>query len=322
LEGWESHVPALNGYKVAVVGAGPAGLSCAYFLGRLGYQVDVYEKADGPGGMVGRAVPTFRLPTEIVERELKGLTLPSISYKYNMALGSDVTVKGLMGEYQAAFLAPGLWAGRRLDLPGMDGATVTDALGFLVESRNNGGVPVKDRVLVIGGGSVASDVAIMAQNQGAKKVSIVCLEGADEMPCLPSEVEDMKLKGIEFHNGWGPKECLSGSSMRFVACTRVFDEQGRFSPVLDESKPMELDFDQIILAVGQAVEPDLASYLQEEFQTDGLLDVEDETLQVKGRPGLYAGGDIIRGAGTIAEAVADGRRAAQAIDDRLNGKKL
>jgi carotene isomerase len=322
LEGWESHVPPLNGYRVAVVGAGPAGLSCAYFLGRLGYQVDVYEKADVPGGMVGRAVPTFRMPTEIVERELKGLALPSISYKYNTALGGDVTVQGLMDEYKAAFLAPGLWAGRRLDLPGMDGATVTDALGFLVASRNNGGVPVKDRVLVIGGGSVASDVAIMAQNQGARKVSMVCLEGEDEMPCLPSEVEEMKLMGIEFHNGWGPKEIVPDSKMRFVACTRVFDEQGRFSPVLDESKPLELDFDQIILAVGQAVEPGLAAYLKEEFQTDGLLDVEDETLQVKGRPGLYAGGDIIRGAGTIAEAVADGRRAAQAIDDRLKGKKL
>jgi len=322
LEGWESHVPAQNGYRVGVVGAGPAGLSCAYFLGRLGYQVDVYEKADVPGGMVGRAVPTFRLPTEIVERELKGLALPSISYKYNMALGSDVTVKGLMDEYRAAFLAPGLWAGRRLDLPGMEGAMVTDALGFLVESRNNGGAPVKDKVLVIGGGSVASDVAIMARNQGAKKVSMVCLEGTDEMPCLPSEVEEMKQKGIEFHNGWGPKECVSGSRMRFVACSRVFDDQGRYSPVLDESTPMELDFDQIILAVGQAVESDLASYLQEEFQTDGLLDVEEETLQVKGRPGLYAGGDIIRGAGTIVEAVADGRRAAQAIDDQLRGRKL
>jgi len=322
LDGWESHVPARNGYRVAVVGAGPAGLSCAYFLGRLGYQVDVYEKADGPGGMVGRAVPTFRLPTEVVEREIKGLTLPSISYKYNMALGDDVTVKGLMNDYKAAFLAPGLWAGRRLELPGLDGAMVTDALGFLVESRKNGGVRVKDRVLVIGGGSVASDVAIMAQNQGAKKVSIVCLESADEMPCLRSEVDDMKQKGIEFYNGWGPKEAVQGSRMQFVACTRVFDDQGRFAPSFEESKPMELDFDQIILAVGQSVESGLASYLKEEFMTDGLLDVEAETLQVKGRPGLYAGGDIIRGAGTIVEAVADGRRAAGAIDEKLRGRNL
>jgi NADPH-dependent glutamate synthase beta subunit-like oxidoreductase len=141
------------------------------------------------------------------------------------------------------------------------------------------------------------------------------------MPCLPSELEEMKLKGLEIHYGWGPKEVVQGSRMQLVACTRVFDDQGRFAPSCDESKTMELDFDQVILAVGQAVEPGLATYLKEEFQTDGLLEVEEETLQVKGRVGLYAGGDIIRGAGTIVEAVADGRRAAGAIDHATRGSK-
>jgi phytoene dehydrogenase-like protein len=318
-DGWDNFVPRPNGYRVAVVGAGPGGLSCAHFLGRLGYQVDVYEKAEGLGGMVGRAVPPFRLPTEVVERELKGLTLPGISYKLGMSLGKDVTVKGLMNAYKAVFLAPGLWAGRSLDLPGLEGARVTDALGFLVESRKNGGVPVKDRVLVIGGGSVASDVAVTAWNGGAKKVSIICLEGADAMPCLPSEVDEMKLKGIEFYNGWGPERVVSTSKMRFVECTNVLDDQGRFAPSFDLFEQMELEFDQIVVAVGQAVDSDLAGYLKEEFQTEGLLDVEAETLQVKGRPGVYAGGDIIRGAGTIVQAVADGRRAAGAIDCMTRG---
>jgi NADPH-dependent glutamate synthase beta subunit-like oxidoreductase len=203
----------------------------------------------------------------------------------------------------------------------MDGAAVTDALEFLVQSRNNGGIPVKDKVLVIGGGSVASDVAIMAQNRGAKRVSVVALEGADDMPCLPSEVEEMKLKGIEFQNGWWPKEVVSGSKMRFTQCTNVLDDEGRFAPSFDEAKQMELDFDQIILAVGQAVESGLAGYLEEEFQSGGLLEVEAETLQVKGRPGVYAGGDIIRGAGTIVEAVADGRRAARAMDRTIRGMR-
>jgi NADPH-dependent glutamate synthase beta subunit-like oxidoreductase len=320
-DGWDRHVPSRNGYRVAVVGAGPAGLSCAHFLARLGYRVDVYEKASGPGGMVGRAVPAFRLPKEIVEREIEGLTVPGISFRFNMVLGKDVTVKGLMDAYKAAFLAPGLWAGRRLDLPGLGGAMVTDALGFLVKSRTNGGATVGDRVLVIGGGSVASDVAVMARKGGAEKVSIVCLEGAQEMPCLRSEAEEMKRKGVEIHNGWGPKEVVSGSRMRFAKCTRVLDDQGRFSPVLDETRSMEVDFDQIILAVGQTVESDLAAYLKEEFQADGLLEVEAGTLQVKGRPGVFAGGDIIRGAGTIVEAVADGRRAAGAIHRTIRGFK-
>jgi len=320
-DGWDRYAPSDNGYRVAVVGAGPAGLSCAHFLGRLGYRVDVYEKASVPGGMVGRAVPAFRLPQEIVEREIKGLTVSGISFQFNTVLGKDVTVKRLMDEYKAAFLAPGLWAGRRLDLPGLDGAMVTDALGFLVESRANGGATVRDRVLVIGGGSVASDVAIMAQKGGAKKVSIVCLERAEEMPCLRSEVEEMKRRGIGIHNGWGPKEVVPGPKMRFAKCTSVLDDQGLFFPLFDESRSMEVDFDQIILAVGQTVEFDLAAYLKEEFQTDGLLEVEAETLQVKGRPGLYAGGDIIRGAGTIVEAVADGRRAAGAMDRTIRGFK-
>jgi phytoene dehydrogenase-like protein len=318
-EGWDRFVPERNGYRVAVVGAGPAGLSCAHFLGRLGYQVDVYEKADGPGGMLGRAVPVFRLPQEVVERELKGLLVPGIRMKFNMALGRDVSVKDLLGPYKAVFLAPGLWSGRRLILPGMNGARVADGLGFLVESRTNGAAPLDDRVLVIGGGSVASDVAIMARKRGARKVSVVCLEKVEEMPCLASEVQEMRQMGIEIYNGWGPKEVIPGSKMRFVKCTKLLDDRGRFSPSFEESESMELDFDQIIMAVGQTVESDLARYLKEEFGTEGLLKVEMETLQVKGRPGLYAGGDIIRGAGTVVEAVADGRRAAASIDRMMKG---
>lgn len=313
-EGWDGFVPRRTGYRVAVVGAGPAGLTCAYFLARLGYQVDVYEKTGGLGGMPGRAVPTFRLPKEVVEREIEGLAVPGVSFQFNRALGRDVTVKELTDRYRAVFLAPGLWAGRRLNLPGLDGVTVTDALQFLVASRESGEAPVRERVLVIGGGSVASDAAILARKNGAKKVSVVCLETREEMPCLPSECEEMGQMGIEIHHRWGPKEIVAGPKMRFVKCTGIWDDQSRFAPTFDEAESMELDFDLIILAVGQTVEPDLAAYLKEEFDTDGLLEVEAESQQVKGRPGIYAGGDIIRGAGTIVDAVADGRRAAAAMD--------
>jgi NADPH-dependent glutamate synthase beta subunit-like oxidoreductase len=132
----------------------------------------------------------------------------------------------------------------------------------------------------------------------------------------------MKNRGIEIHNGWGPKTSVSDSAISFIACTDVLDSQGRFSPSFDESRSMVLDFDQIILAVGQEVDPGLAKYLREEFKTEGLLEVEEETLQVKGRTGLYAGGDIIRGAGTVVGAVADGRRAARAIHATITGSHL
>lgn len=313
-DGWVRVAPGRNGHRIGVVGAGPAGLTCAYFLARLGYEVDVYEKAGGPGGMVGRAVPVFRLPKDVMEREMEGFAIPGISFQFNRALGRDLTVKELMDRYRGVFLAPGLWRGRRLTLPGLDGAVVTDALEFLVECRESSEIRVKERVLVIGGGSVASDVAVMAEKRGARKVAVVCLEKADEMPCLPSEVEEMKRMGIDIYSGWGPKEGLPGGRMRFVKCTGVWDEKGRFAPSFDESESMELEFDQIVFAVGQTVEPDLARYLKKEFGTEGLLEVETESLQVKGRPGIYAGGDIIRGAGTIVQAVADGRRAAGAMD--------
>ncbi len=314
LEGWDRFVPRQNGQQIAVVGSGPAGLSCAHFLARRGYQVDVYEKAKGPGGMLTRTIPAFRLPADAVEREIKGMTLPGISFKYNKELGRNLTLKNLSNKYAAVFLAPGLWAGRQLDLPGITKTDVTDALEFLIQYRKKGKGTVKDRVLIIGGGSVAADAAMAAQKLGAKKVTLVCLENQDQMPCLADEVTEMKKQEIEIHNCWGPREIVSDSKISFIECTSVFDDQGRFAPTFNESKSMELEFDQLIMAVGQEVESGLAEYLKKEFNSSGLLEVEEETLQVKERKGIYAGGDIIRGGGTVVESVADGRRAAIAID--------
>jgi NADH-quinone oxidoreductase subunit F len=320
-DGWDTLFPLQNGKKVAVVGAGPAGLTCAYFMARMGYRVDVFDKSGQSGGMMTQAIPSFRLPADVVERELEGMTVPGISFHYGKALGKEVTVQGLTDDYDAAFLAPGLWSGRRLDLPGMDKARVSDALKFLMAYRKNGKADVGDRVLIIGGGSVASDAAVAAHRCGAGKVTLVCLEGEDEMPCLESELVEMRKAGIEILNGWGPGEIVSESSMTFTACTRVFDEQGRFRPTLDASRTMDVEFDEIFMAVGQVMEPALAGYLREELGVDGPLDVDEETLGVRDRTGLYAGGDIIRGAGTVVQAAADGRRAARAMDTAIRGSR-
>jgi NADPH-dependent glutamate synthase beta subunit-like oxidoreductase len=149
---------------------------------------------------------------------------------------------------------------------------------------------------------------------GAKKVTLVCLEGSDEMPCLNSEIVEMKNHGIEIENGWGPKAAASKSKLSFVRCTSVFDDNGQFRPTFDDSQTKELDFDQLILAVGQRTEPALAKYLKKEFGTEDGLEVEPQTMEVVGRSGVFAGGDIVRGAGTVVEAVGDGRCAAMAID--------
>jgi len=264
--------------------------------------------------MLVQAVPDFRLPDEVVEREIDGLTVPGMAFQYGKALGKDFTVADLEAEYNAVFLAPGLWGGRTLDITGLEKSKTTDGLSFLQSCRGNGKGKVGKNVIVIGGGSVASDAAVSAKRYGAQAVTLVCLEGAEEMPCLQSELAEMKERGIKIENGWGPKAAASKSKLSFVRCTSVFDESGAFCPVFDESKTMKLGFDQVVLAVGQTTEPALAKYLKKEFGTEDGLKVDAETMQVVGRSVVFAGGDIVRGAGTVVEAVGDGRRAAMAID--------
>ncbi len=301
-------------FDVAVVGAGPAGLTCGHYLARLGYEVDIMDKAKGPGGMLTQAVPAFRLPEEMVEREIDGLTLPGMSFEYGKALGKDFSVTDLEANYNAVFLAPGLWSGRTINIAGLEKSKMTDGLSFLQSCRGNGKGKVGKDVVVIGGGSVASDAAVSAKHCGAKKVTLVCLESAEEMPCLQTEIDEMKTHGIKIENGWGPKAAPSKTKLSFVGCKAVFDKGGAFSPVFDESKTMELGFDQVILAVGQQTEPALAKYLKKEFGREDRVEVDTQTMQVVGRSAVFAGGDIVRGAGTVVEAVGDGRNAAAAID--------
>ena len=319
-KGWDHSVPAHNGRKVAVVGAGPAGLTCAHYLARLGYRVDIMDKASRPGGMLSQAIPAFRLADDIVEREIDGLTLPGMKFQGGKTLGQDFSVRDLERNYCAIFLAPGLWFGQRLNLPGMERAETTDALSFLTSCRAGGTAKVGKSVLVIGGGSVASDAALSASHFGAAEVVLVCLEGPEDMPCLKSEIDGLKRKGVSIENGWGPKEFLSGSKISFVRCTSVFDNGGQFHPRFDDSEAMELDFEQLILAVGQCTEPALAKYLRKEFGKGDRLEVDMQTMQVVGRDRVFAGGDIVRNAGTVVEAVADGRRAAMAIDEKVGGE--
>jgi NADPH-dependent glutamate synthase beta subunit-like oxidoreductase len=267
--------------------------------------------------MLSLAIPTFRLPPEMVDREIQGLTYPSMQFRFGQALGRDYGVRDLEREHDAVFLSPGLWSGRTLGLPGADHAAITDALALLTSFREKGKVKVKSRVLVIGGGSVAADAAMTCRVSGAEQVTMVCLEQESEMPALPGEVQGLRQQGVEILNGWGPREFLSGSRMAFRCCVSVFDENRVFAPSYDESRVMEREFDQVVLAVGQTPEPQLARTLEKEFGRSDRIEVDPVSLQVRGRGGVFAGGDIVRGAGTVVQAVADGRRAARAIDARL-----
>ncbi len=313
-EGWERYVPSENGRRVVVVGSGPAGLACAHYLARLGSRVDILEKAERPGGMLAMALPPFRMSDDVLAREIDGMTLAGMRFEYGKTLGKDYSISDLEDEYDAVFLAPGLWSGREIEVPGAEKAETIDALRLLCSYRREGRVEVGKKVVIIGGGSVATDAALAARDSGAERVSLVCLEGEGEMPALPGEVAELKRLGIEILHGWGPKAFLSGRKMSFIACSSVFDDRNRFQPIYDESRSMEMELDNLIWAVGQGVEPPLAEYLNKEFGCDGLISVDENTMQVAGRPGVFAGGDIVRGAGTVVEAVGDGRRAAMAID--------
>ena len=312
-EGWKRTKAPLKGQRIAVVGAGPAGLTCAHFLARMGYRVHVLDRAEQPGGMLAHALPPFRMSEEVLTREIAGLTRPEMRFEFGKTLGRDFTVSDLEKDYEAVFLAPGLWQGRTLEVPGADKAKTTDALRFLCTYRRKGRLEVGKRVIIVGGGSVAADAALAARDSGAEEVSLVCLEREEEMPALPSERQELTRQGVEIHDGWGPRAILSEATISFVRCTSVFDEQNRFRPTYDETQSMEMNFDHLIWAVGQTLEPSLSDCLKKEFGCAGLIPVEEGTMQVRGRPGVFAGGDIVRGAGTVVEAVADGRRAATAI---------
>jgi NADH-quinone oxidoreductase subunit F len=315
--GWQRPAVELTDGRVAVVGAGPAGLVCAHYLARLGHRVEVFEKAERPGGILSRAIPAFRLSEQAVEREIAALTLPGMRFRLGQTLGRDFCVADLERDFDAVFLAPGLGSGRRLALPGLEQANVSDALGWLERLRAQERVEVGEGVVVIGGGSVASDAALCLRELGAAQVTLVCLEAPEQMPALASEVAELRGRGIAIENRWGPLEVTSASAIRFARCTRVFDERGAFRPVLDDSETLDLAFDQLVVAIGQEVEPALARHLEQELGAKTPIEVDEETLQVPGRLALFAGGDVIRGAGTVVEAVGDGRRAAQAIDRRL-----
>jgi NADPH-dependent glutamate synthase beta subunit-like oxidoreductase len=315
--GWQRPAVESNGRRVAVVGAGPAGLTCAHYLARLGYAVEVFDKADAPGGILSHSIPPFRLPQDVIGRELAALRDPGITHRPGRTLGGDFGIADLERDHDAVFLAPGLTRGRRLELPGAEPAEASDALSLLERFRAEEPVEVGERVLVIGGGSVASDVSLSLLAAGAKEVRIVCLEEADEMLALPSEVAEMKQRGVLIENGWGPVEVTSPSSVAFARCSAIHDDVGRVSPVLDEAERIERSFDQLVFAVGQTADPALARHLEETLGVAVPIPVDEQTLQLPGRPALFAGGDVIRGAGTAAQAVGDGRRAARAIDRRL-----
>ncbi|MFP4650100.1 MAG: FAD-dependent oxidoreductase [Desulfobacterales bacterium] len=318
--------PVTREEKVAIVGAGPAGLTCAYFLAKLGYQTKVFEAQPVGGGMLNIALPEFRLPREVIDMEIKWIENAGVEIEYNSPIDANHTLNDLKKEgYQAVFLSAGAQASKRIGIPGeeegMEGLYY--GLNFLRDVRLGHDIELSGKTVVIGGGNVAMDVARTALRAGSEEVQVFCLESRDEMPAWDKDVEETEEEGAILHTQWSPEQIFEENGrvkgISFSRCLAVFDQEGNFRPECDESDTQYLEVDNIIISIGQA--PD-TSFLPEDSQLEralwGSLAVDENTLATN-VPGVFAGGDFTTGPTFVIRAIASGRRAALAIHKYLSG---
>jgi NADH-quinone oxidoreductase subunit F len=316
--------PITRKEKVAVVGSGPAGLTAAYFLIKKGYAVTVFEAAATAGGMMAYGVPEHRLPRKVVKWEIDALKKMGIEIKTNSAVGNpeDLKKKG----YAAVFVAVGSQNSARLNVPGEDAAGVLQALSFLKDVNSGQKVAVGKKVVVVGGGSVAMDVASSALRLGAGSVQVVCLECShDEMPAQNEEIEQAIEEGIKVDMSWGPQQIIVSAGkvkgVELKCCVSCYNKAGKFAPVYDDKETKKVDADMVITAIGQRVDLSFMSDSKVKVTKRGTIETEGRSLATS-VAGIYAGGDVARGQGTMIEAMADARKAAVAIDCYLRGIPL
>ena len=312
-----------SGKKVAVVGAGPAGLTAAIDLARAGHSVTVFE-ASRRIGRVLRLIPRCILPRDVLDNDLeRALKRLDVGIRTGCRVGKDIKFEDLRREYDAVLIAVGLQSVRLLDVKGRNLKGVYAAISLLEKASLGERVHLGDTVVVIGGGNVAVDAARVLLRFGVRSVHVVCVEAREEMPAFEWEVKEMLNEGVILHNSWGVKEIIGKGKVekvKFVRCISAFDERGNFAPKFDESVSMELEADAVIFAVGQAADLTFLEGSGVEFE-GGILKVDPLTLATS-LDGVFAAGDITRGAATIVEAVADGHRAAESIDRYLRGLDL
>ncbi|MCF8036137.1 MAG: FAD-dependent oxidoreductase [Desulfobacteraceae bacterium] len=318
--------PVTRDEKVAIVGAGPAGLTCAYFLAKLGYQTKVFEAQPVAGGMLNIALPEFRLPREVIDMEIQWIENAGVEIEYNSPIDANHTLNDLKKEgYQAVFLSAGAQASKRIGIPGeeegMDGLHY--GLNFLRDIRLGHDIRLSGKTVVIGGGNVAMDVARTALRAGAEDVQLYCLESREEMPAWDKDVEETEEEGAIVNPEWSPAQIYEENGrvcgISFTRCLAVFDQEGSFNPECDASDTQYIEADNIIISIGQA--PDM-SFLPEDSQLEralwGSLAVDENTLATN-VPGVFAGGDFTTGPTFVIRAISSGRRAALAIHKYLSG---
>lgn len=303
--------------KVAIIGSGPAGLSCAYYLALDNYSVTVFEKEEKLGGMLTLGIPSFRLEKDVVEAEIDVLRQMGVEFKTGVEVGKDTSIKKLRSEgYKAFYIAIGAQAGRKLGIEGEDAEGVIAGVDFLKQINLGKGKKLSGNVVVIGGGNVAIDVARAAIRQGAETVNMTCLENSEEMPALPEEIEEAKAEGIIINNCWGPNRIIAENgkvtAVEFKKCVSVF-EDGKFAPKYDMCEIRKVPADHVIMSVGQSIEwGDLLNYTAVELGRGNTALADELTFQTAD-PDIFVGGDIYTGPKFAIDAIAAGKQAAISI---------
>ena len=305
-------------YKMAVIGAGPAGMTAAYYLRTRGYDVTVFEKESRPGGMLMNGIPSFRLEKDVIEAEIDVLREMGVEFKCGVEVGKDITIKDLKREgYKAFYLAIGLQGGRRTGVPGEDAEGVESGVSFLSRINQDNTIRLKGDVVVIGGGNVAVDVARSAARATDGKVTMLCLESESEMPAARDEVEEAIAEGITVMNGWGPREILTEDGkvkgIVFRKCISVFNKLHVFEPKFMEDSTITIECENVLEAIGQSAQwGRLLEGTKVARHLNGTVKHDPVTFET-GEPGIFVGGDIAHGARFAIDAIADGKKACESM---------
>ncbi|MCD6365584.1 MAG: FAD-dependent oxidoreductase [Planctomycetes bacterium] len=312
--------------QVAIVGSGPAGMSAALELARLGYRPTVFEKFPVAGGIPATAIPRYRLPREVLQQDVDWICAHGVTVRTSVEIGRDKTIADLKADgFEAVLIAAGLADSRMLDIKGADHDRVYPAVKFLTSLAFDEPVEIGQAVLIIGGGDVAMDAARTALRMGARSVVAMCLENEEEMPALKWEQQEALEEGVSFIHRRGPVEIVvEGGAIKSVKARkvlRVFDEEKRFNPTYDDSDTIDVECDTVIMAIGQKADYGFAESGDLRFDERGRLVFNQATHQTS-ESGVFACGEIITPPGSVVEACASGRRAALAVDMHLSNREI
>ena len=312
-----------TGKRAAIIGAGPGGLSAAYYLRKAGHSVVVYDRMEKAGGVLRYGIPHYRLPKDMVDAYVNALSAMGVNFRLGVQVGQDITVEEIQQSSDSMYVGTGAW---KQPVLGLEGENLTQfGLDFLTQVNIYLEKSIGNKVLVCGGGNVAMDVALTAVRLGAGQVKLVCLEQEHDMPAASEEIARAREEGVEICNGWRLGRIVTDENGRVAGleakrCLAVFDEEHRFSPVYDEADRIVLEADTIILATGQRVD---LSFLGEHFggqlkSARGLIDADTESFKTK-KDGVYAGGDAVTGPDIAIRAILAGRVAAAGMNRDLGG---